>query len=139
MNRRDKNIISLRRKHLREENRGWPATLRRVPEDQWIETQRPGEMPRMAVWRSRTFLVQGYQGEHGIIRLSVSRNEIDRAGAWTEGITWDDLQRIKREAGYGDWNAVEVYPADSDVVNVANMRHLWILPEALPFQWQRKT
>jgi hypothetical protein len=132
----DKKAISLRRKHLREENLKWPATLRLVPQHQWIGTQRPGEMPRMAVWRSRTFLVQGYQERDGIIRISVSRNELTRTGDWKAGITWDDLQRIKHEAGYGDRDAVEIYPCDEDIVDVANMRHLWILPDPCPFKWR---
>lgn len=57
----------------------------------------------------------------------------------SDGITWDDLQWIKRAAGYGDREAVEVYPLDDDVVNVANMRHLWILPagQRLPFGLDR--
>lgn len=33
--------------------------------------------------------------------------------------------------------AVEIYPAERDIVNVANMRHLWVLPERLPFGWRR--
>ena len=33
--------------------------------------------------------------------------------------------------------AVEVFPADDQVVNVANMRHLWVLPEPLPFAWEK--
>jgi hypothetical protein len=32
--------------------------------------------------------------------------------------------------------AVEIYPADGDVVAVANMRHLWLLPEAPAFAWR---
>jgi len=54
---------------------------------------------------------------------------------WVDGITWDDLQRLKREAGYGDREAVEVYPPAACVVNEANIRHLWILPSRMPFSW----
>lgn len=45
-----------------------------------------------------------------------------------DGITWDDLQWLKAAVGFGDREAVEVFPRDCDVVNVANMRHLWVLP-----------
>lgn len=51
------------------------------------------------------------------------------------GISWADKQRIKNEiAGY-ERTAVEVFPAARDLVDEANMYHLWILPEgfALPF------
>lgn len=52
-----------------------------------------------------------------------------------DGITWDELQALKRQCGFGDRFAVEVYPADLDVVNVGNLRHLWVLQGALPFAW----
>ena len=32
-----------------------------------------------------------------------------------------------KRRGCGARDAVEVYPADADVVNVANMRHLWLV------------
>lgn len=50
-------------------------------------------------------------------------------------ITWDELQRIKDELAGEDETAVEVYPAAENLVNKANLRHLWILPDgfALPF------
>ncbi|SDW75939.1 hypothetical protein SAMN04488041_103159 [Sulfitobacter pontiacus] len=42
-------------------------------------------------------------------------------------ITWDDLQYIKNMV-WGDLiRAIEVYPAQADVVNSCNMRHLWRL------------
>lgn len=39
------------------------------------------------------------------------------------------LAQVYEEAGYGDRDAFEAYPRQADVVNVANMRHLWVLPE----------
>jgi len=73
-----------------------------------------------------------------IVRLSVLRTSLDTAGGWQQDITWEELQRLKREAGYGDHDAVEVFPPDADVVNVANIRHLWILePGHLPFAWRK--
>ena len=72
-----------------------------------------------------------------IVRLSVNRTAIE-GPRWKEGVSWDELQAIKRQCGYGDHDAVEVFPRDVDVVNVANMRHLWILDPAqpLPFAWR---
>jgi hypothetical protein len=60
---------------------------------------------------------------------------INRDGLWIDGLTWDDLQTVKREVGFGKCFAVEVFPEDSHVVNDANMRHLWVLGERLPFAW----
>lgn len=45
-----------------------------------------------------------------------------------DGISWDDLQRIKNEALGADVIAVEVFPAEDQVVNEVNMRHLWEVP-----------
>lgn len=57
-----------------------------------------------------------------------------------DGIPWDDLQVLKGHAGYGDREAVEIYPPDTKVVNHANMRHLWVLPagEQMPFGLDRE-
>jgi hypothetical protein len=37
--------------------------------------------------------------------------------------------------GFGAADALEVYPRDGDVVNVANIRHLWVLRDPLPWAW----
>ena len=89
------------------------------------------------VWRSRYYLIQVFQEKNGVERLSVCITDADSAtGRWKDGISWESLQEIKRQVGRGDKDAVEVFPKDADVVNVANMRHLWVLPEALPFAWR---
>lgn len=87
-------------------------------------------------FRSENFLAQVYR-EGDYIRISVNTAKIDKNGTqWKDGIAWDDLQRIKSEIGYGDKAAVEVYPPDDKVVNVANMRHLFVLPELPAFMWR---
>ncbi len=64
-----------------------------------------------------------------IILLMVRRND--------EGPirSWSDMQRIKNEIVGKDRVAVEVYPPESDLVDQANMYHLWVLPPGfnLPF------
>lgn len=42
-------------------------------------------------------------------------------------ITWDDLQRVKNAVWGPGARAIEVYPAQSAVVNAINCRHLWRL------------
>ncbi|WP_441316779.1 DUF7694 domain-containing protein [Halomonas sp. hl-4] len=32
---------------------------------------------------------------------------------------------------------MEVYPDDANIVNVSNMRHLWVLPEQPAFMWRK--
>jgi len=90
------------------------------------------------VWRSRDFLVQEYaEAEPVLVRLSVLRTTLDpKLGRWVDGITWDELQAIKSEIGYGSHDALELYPADQDVVNVANLRHLWVMRELATFAWR---
>jgi hypothetical protein len=86
------------------------------------------------VWRSRHFLLQIFRTPYGSLRLTINR--VERSGySWEEGISWDDLQRLKGECGRGDVWAVECYPPEDRVVCVANMRHLWLLPEAPPYGW----
>jgi hypothetical protein len=103
----------------------------------------PDEFPPLAsvpdqAWLSRYYLVQLYHEANptypGLIRLSICRTK--RIGSrWQDGLTWDELQSIKREVGYGDCYAVEVYPRDADLIDVANIRHLWVLPKPLTIGW----
>lgn len=119
------------RRALEKENAKQPLTLQPVPRSQWPEHQRqPKE-----VWRSRDFLVQVYDEPNGVERMSVSRTLLV-GERWMDGITWDDLMGLKRQVGRGDRDALEIYPADKDVVNVANMRHLWLPPEPVAFAWR---
>ena len=104
----------------------------------------PSEWPAQSlvtpteVWASRRFLAQIFMERHAI-RISVCRTTLGKDGRWQDQITWDDLQRIKREIGRGEQCALEVYPAESDLVNVANMRHLWIpIANPLGIGWHQK-
>lgn len=112
-----------------------PAELTPVPESEWPAGAEGGQL---AVWRSRKFLVQAYTGGAGTVRLSVNRTKRGIDGRWLDGITWDELQTIKSKVGYADCWAVEVFPPADRVVDVANMRHLWLLTEAPVFAWRRE-
>ena len=50
---------------------------------------------------------------------------------------WRDLQEIKNLLCGPEREALEVYPAESRLVDTANQYHLWILPENMfaPFGW----
>jgi len=93
--------------------------------------------PPLRVWRSRDFLVQLCRDPSGKERLSINRTAIDSTGRWKDGIRWEELQRLKAEAGFGDVQAVEIYPSNEDVVNDANIRHLFLMREPLPFAWTK--
>lgn len=122
-------------RYMQRENAKWPNTLK-----EWSRSEWPVDHPEiLRLWRSRGFLVQEHQAPPpAIVRLSILRTALDSGGGWQQDISWEELQRLKREAGYGGHEAVEVFPPDADVVNVANIRHLWILPAGhLPFVWRK--
>lgn len=88
------------------------------------------------VYKNSEFLVQIFNLDDEPTRITV--NKVKRKGNnWADGITWDQLMQIKRLLGYADRCAVEIYPPDQDIVNVANMRHLWIV-EMPDFAWKKE-
>lgn len=109
--------------------------MEEVPFGEWpffpnIETE------PLRVWRSSEYLAVLYrQRADGLVRLTVNSVRRKREGKrkagtdWRDGITWDELQRIKNETLGEDVWCVEVYPAQDALVDVANMRHLWPLDE----------
>lgn len=106
--------------------------------DLTIVRQRMDNRTVLAVFQSSQFLACIYQDSNGYKRLSINRigQKSDGSGRYEDGITWDTLQAIKSKIGLGSVWAVEVYPADAEVVNVSNMRHLFLLPEPPPFAWR---
>lgn len=51
---------------------------------------------------------------------------------------WSDLQRIKNAIAGESCTAVEVFPPQSELVDSANMAHLWVYPPGwvMPFRLQ---
>jgi hypothetical protein len=131
MNRTDRRAAQ---KHMRKESATYPAHLVEIPRSEWLSA---GPSGIVKVFRSRDYLVQVFSASGGAaFRLSVNRTQLSGSG-WGQDIPWVDLQRLKAEAGFGGWDAVEVYPRDTDVVNVANMRHIWIMVDPLSFAWRK--
>lgn len=123
---------------LQVENEKYHEHFQDVPKDDWARKWEARIKP-FRVLRNRHFLVQVFK-ESGILRVSVNRTRLKEIGRWDDKITWDELQEIKSKLGYGEFDAVEIFPRDEDVVNVANMRHLWILTKAtLPFIWRKES
>lgn len=113
--------------------RSKPAILKPVLREHWPMAE--GDDKRIAVWLSRKYLAQVFQ-ESNCLRISINKTST-KGNRWDDGLTWDELQQIKHDIGYGNMLAVEIYPRDCDVVNVANMRHLWLPEFPLPFGWRR--
>lgn len=100
-------------------------------------SDKPQQPGCIAVWRSNRFLVQLFEPRQGGQRISINRTMVDTGtGRWVDGITWEEIQTIKSKIGFGDRIAVEIYPENSQVVNVANMRHIWLV-EDVPFAWRK--
>ena len=116
----------------------YPMGMVIVPEREWPEARRGfrSDARPCEVWRSRNFLAQIYKEERGI-RVSVCRTMLKDNGQLYDNISWDELMQIKREIGAGASYAVEVLPPDEHAINVANMRHFWILPGEFIVGWKR--
>jgi hypothetical protein len=103
----------------------------RISKEEW---QNDADTTRIEVWRCEKYLVQIFQ-ENAVKRLSVNKTKQNSSGRWKDGITWDELMKIKNDCGFKNFWAVEIYPPHNNVVNVSNMRHLWILNKKPSFAW----
>lgn len=103
-----------------------------VPSSQWpdINANKTGSEV-LAVFKSDRFLVQ--VRKHGpITRLAINKVKhsiVNGRICWEDGITWDELQEIKNQCGFKDKWLIEYYPPADKVVNVANIRHLYVLDD----------
>lgn len=74
-------------------------------------------------------MVRSVETEWGIVEHACMKNVADT------DIPWSEKQRIKNELFGKERIAVEVFPKESELVDAANMYHLWVLPVemTLPF------
>lgn len=119
---------------LRKQNAKYPVTLVEVPPSEWPDMGRCG---LIRVWRSRRLLVQLFDPADGGQRFTVCRTEINPSGNWKDDISWDELQEAKNQAGFVDRRAIEIFPPSSELINVANMRHLWLIQAPPSFAWRK--
>jgi hypothetical protein len=98
-----------------------------------------GKAPE-ACFRNRSFFVMLFMDDSDgtpYLRMSVNRTELDNDGGFKGGMTWDELMAVKRGIGFADLWMTEVYPPDEDIVNVANIRHLFLVNQP-PYAWSKK-
>jgi hypothetical protein len=123
------------RRQLQRDNEKFGDEFVAVPISQW-----PSCVPigLIRVLRSRDFLVQIFEADlPAAFRLSIVRTS-HNGERFEDGISWAELQAIKNHVGFLNVDAVEVFPAEYDRVDVANMRHLWIMGSPLTFAWRKQ-
>lgn len=86
---------------------GWPATI-------------------TTAHRNKVFSVLDRMDVTGIRHLAVSSLSGIRP-------TWPEMQRIKDDLAGNDATAIEVYPPNHQVIDQADMYHIWVLRGKLPF------
>jgi len=103
------------------------------PDDVERLAKEPAEM-----WKNHkyTVIVEREPKFIGVVtHISLRRN--DRKPM----IPWRDLQRIKNELAGEETEAIELFPAESRLVDCANQRHLWVMPpgERVPVGFATRT
>ena len=93
-------------------------------------------MAPFQIWRNGCFIVQAYRHPNSWEAIRVMIRWIDAR----PDHDWALFQRIKNDLFGPERVALEVYPAESDKQDVANMYWLWVLPEGFdcPIEIKRK-
>jgi hypothetical protein len=102
-------IEGLRRKHPDAKEEDLQEQARRLANDE--------------VWMNDLYQVNVDRSEHPMIHLSIKR--IDKKPLRD----WRHFQQIKNELVGRECEAVELYPAESRVVDTANQYHLWAIDD----------
>jgi hypothetical protein len=114
------------------QNFQWPTYLVELPPESWKDEKAPPNLIR--VLRSRKYLVQINEiTPDKLLMMGISRIANFKIDAkLVDHITWPELQTLKREAGYHDKCAVEIYPPDGYIADTG-ARHLWIYLQGVPY------
>lgn len=81
--------------------------------------------PSLSVWESDLHYAATFKDQDAI-RIDVMRK--DGSG----DMTWDELQRIKDECGFPNYDAIEFYPSIDNIINNGPRRHLYVLAHKHP-------
>jgi hypothetical protein len=76
--------------------------------------------------RNKVFAVLERTVAGGVIHYAVTSLSHERPSWW-------EMQRIKDELAGKEATAVEVYPPHAEIVDSADMYHIWVMPGGLPF------
>ena len=106
---------------------------------QQVKPYREGKPVELAehesYWSNRFYLVvkKLLQGtEEGAIHLSIRTHDRKASRDWRH------FQRIKNDLAGAEREGVEIFPAESQLIDTANQYHLFVYPEGLhsEFTWQ---
>lgn len=106
-----------------------PFKMLEVSRDKWDHLNGNPNSDLIKVFKSDRFLVQ-IRKHKDSVRLSINKVKytiVNGNPIWHDAITWDELQEIKNQCGYENFWLCEYYPPKDSVVNVANIRHLWVM------------
>jgi hypothetical protein len=110
--------------------------MRMTPPDKMIEYDRYRDNFRPDTYLNNRYSVQisDEATDWGlVVHLWVRRHDGEMVRSWS------DMQRIKNELMGPERVAVEVFPPVSQLVDNANIAHLWVMPDgfSLPFSLKR--
>jgi len=80
---------------------------------------------RPDLWYRNSRYVVAFWKEKGGFRDPVAHLSIRNRDRSTQR-SWTDFQRIKNELCGPEYEAVELYPAESRLVDLSNQYHLWV-------------
>lgn len=109
--------------------------FRQLPKARWPTERQPGNLK--AVWISKDYLVQIYEETENVIRLSINCVKL-KGSKWVDSITWDTMQAIKDAVGFENFWAVEVFPMQQELLNLANIRYLFVSPKKPRYAWSKR-
>lgn len=135
----DRKAFQATRRKFQQECRKHGEDFIKIPMGQARELTCMGKAPE-ACFRNRSFFVMIFMDDRDgtpYLRMSVNRTELENDGGWKAAITWDELMAVKRGIGFADRWMTEVYPPDEEIVNVANMRQLFLVSQP-PYAWSQK-
>jgi uncharacterized cupredoxin-like copper-binding protein len=79
------------------------------------------------MWKNDLYTVTVRRNDKGVHHLSIRRNDRKPAHDWRH------FQQIKNDIAGESIEAIELYPAESRLVDTANQYHLWCLPPGQTF------
>ena len=114
---------------------GW--TQMPSPKDKGLGSGWFGDLDRVYVANDKSYCVMTREIEThmGKVTHACMRSQGSKETNWKgTDIPWSEKQRVKNEIFGEESVAIEVFPKESELVDEANMYHIWVLHDfELPF------